>query len=101
MKKKIPFKQVRNLDEVGIRWVELRHEIEGLAAELKELEKPIKETLKDCPNRERKFGPHLLFLTKDSERNNFDRELAIKTLGAEALEPFFSKSSVEGHIRVK
>lgn len=101
MTKKALLSAVREIDEIVDRWVKLRREIDKRETELRELTPPIKEVLKKSPNREKQFGPHLLFLTKDTERTNFDRAKAIEGLGSEALAPFLSKNMVEGYIKMK
>lgn len=81
--------------------MKLRHEIDRRKTELEELEPPIRYALERAPNRERKFGPHFLYLTKDTTRKNFDRKLALEVLGEEVLAPFISETDVAGSIRPK
>lgn len=101
MARKPALKVVKGLDAIADRWMRLRHEIAERKRELEELEPPLKEALRKAPNRERQFGPHLLMLTNDSTRVNFDRARAIAELGSETLAPFLKEAHVDGYIRPK
>jgi hypothetical protein len=101
MTRKPALKLVRGLDAIAERWVKLKREIDRRKAELEELEPPIREALERAPDRERKFGPHLLLLTEDTTRTNFDRKRAIADLGDETLAPYLYETPVRGSIRVK
>lgn len=101
MTKKTTLKLVRGLDQTVERWMKLRREVDSRKSELEELEPPIREALERAPNRERKFGPHVLFLTAESTRTNFDRKSAIQKFGLDELAEFISETNVRGSVRVK